>query len=217
MAMATRFSLLCLALCLAVQTTRAEKYFVGDDLGWTFTNDSSGLPVDYTAWASKYTFFKDDVLVFNYSATQQNIYTFDTYDGWQNCNFSKGFMLDNGNNGTSEWILTAEGHYEFASAMFCHQGQKFSIYAVDPQLLITQVTSGSTAPAPAPAAAIGPATAPLSSNSSTPTLAPPKPATPGLKPATPPPPPSASAPAIVTHVLMMVVACATVSVMHSFL
>ncbi|KAG6549949.1 hypothetical protein Mapa_008460 [Marchantia paleacea] len=216
MAMATRLIVVCLALCLAAQTARAKTYFVGDDLGWTFTNDSSGLPVDYAAWASKYIFFKDDVLVFNYSASQQNIYTFDTFDAWQNCNFSKGFMLDNGSNGTSQWVLTAEGHYEFASAMFCHQGQKFSLYAVDPQLLITQVTSGTGAPAPAPAPAIGPATAPLSSNSSTPTLAPPKPATPALKPATPPAP-SASAPAIVTQVLMMVVACATVSVMHSFL
>ncbi|KAL3686744.1 hypothetical protein R1sor_013053 [Riccia sorocarpa] len=214
MANANRLIAFCLVLCLVAQTAQATTYFVGGESGWAFMNTSSGLPSDYQAWADSITFMKDDVLVFNYTAGEDNLYIFDTYEGWMACNFSRGYMLDNGTAGSSEWVLNGEGHYEFASAMFCHQNQKFSLYAVDTQLLITQLTNGETdVPPQSPESAPSSAPSPTSSDVKAPTADSP---IPPLKPESPPSP-SASAPMMVAHVLMVVVACTTISAFNSFL
>ncbi|BBN07156.1 hypothetical protein MPTK1_4g01510 [Marchantia polymorpha subsp. ruderalis] len=128
---------LCLALCIAAPTVRAQAPVygktvkVGDSTGWTYINASTGQPADYEAWAKQQVFFVNDILEFNYEPNKQNLYSFDSFEGWTSCNLSAAQLLDNGTNGFSQWYLPFEGYYDFASGIYCSKGQKFRIYAVN--------------------------------------------------------------------------------------
>ncbi|KAG6549950.1 hypothetical protein Mapa_008461 [Marchantia paleacea] len=128
---------LCLALCIAARTVRAQvpvygkTVKVGDATGWTYINASSGQPADYEAWAKQQVFFVNDILEFNYEPNKQNLYSFDSFEGWTSCNLSAAQLLDSGTNGFSQWYLPFEGYYDFASGIYCSKGQKFRIYAVN--------------------------------------------------------------------------------------
>ncbi|KAL3686745.1 hypothetical protein R1sor_013054 [Riccia sorocarpa] len=151
-----------LFLCSAAAPVRAQIEYgktvkVGDEIGWTYINATSGKPADYQSWSKRYTFFVNDILEFSYTPGKQNLYSFDNFEGWTACNLSDALLLDNGTTGFSQWYLPYEGYYDFASGIYCEKGQKFRIYAVNASSIpFASAPTPATAQSPAPGPDIAP-------------------------------------------------------------
>ncbi|KAL2628620.1 hypothetical protein R1flu_013306 [Riccia fluitans] len=209
-----------LVLCIAAAPIRAQIVYgktvkVGEEIGWTYINTSSGKPADYQSWSKQYTFFVNDILEFSYTPSKQNLYSFDNYEGWTDCNLTEALQLDNGTSGFSQWYLPYEGYYDFASGIYCLKGQKFRIYARNASSVpFASAPTPSTAQAPAPGIAPSSelAPAPSSGGDLPPSIERPPTMTPPTSARMPDPAtPSASAPLPWTQIIYLLLAGFTAS------
>ncbi|KAM5547943.1 early nodulin-like protein 1 [Rosa sericea] len=72
---------------LMVHRAEAAEYVVGDDLGWTIPPHGAA---DYESWASDHSLTVDDILVFKFSAGEQD-FAFVSKEDFLTCNTANPF------------------------------------------------------------------------------------------------------------------------------
>ncbi|KAJ7518692.1 hypothetical protein O6H91_20G003800 [Diphasiastrum complanatum] len=102
-----------------IQCSSATQFVVGDSAGWS-------LSVNYTAWASKYTFRVGDSLLFNYRSDIHNVLSV-TGSDYTACSSSN--PVTTFKDGKSIISLTSAGskYYICGTPGHCGIGQKLSI------------------------------------------------------------------------------------------
>ncbi|KAJ7518969.1 hypothetical protein O6H91_20G017300 [Diphasiastrum complanatum] len=106
-----------------VKCSLAVQYVVGNEAGWTLPSFGH---VNYTTWASNYTFHAGDSLLFNYRSDLHNVLVVEAAD-YNSCapsnpiqTYSDGkTVIELPNPGQHNYVCGIPGH--------CDQGQKLSI------------------------------------------------------------------------------------------
>ncbi|KAF5785067.1 putative Phytocyanin domain, cupredoxin [Helianthus annuus] len=131
------FVLLMIDIGSSVMMVTGEVYKVGDSAGWTADSNSN-----YADWASSKTFHVDDVLLFEYNATKDNVILV-TLPDFRSCNTSAPLKMYN--SGNDSFTIKSGGHYFFTSNFsgHCQGGQKLDVRVLKP-------SSPPTTPPPSP-------------------------------------------------------------------
>ncbi|PWA57764.1 cupredoxin superfamily protein [Artemisia annua] len=114
-------TLLVIELSMSYMMVMGEVYKVGDSAGWDVNSN-----LDYQSWASSKTFRVDDVLLFEYNATNENVIEV-THSDFRSCNTSTPIKVFN--SGNDSFTIKAPGHYFFTSNLseHCKAGQKIDV------------------------------------------------------------------------------------------
>ncbi|XP_015087511.1 mavicyanin-like [Solanum pennellii] len=122
----------------------AAVYKIGDDAGWTFGSAN----VNYGVWAATKKFQIDDILVFVYDKTQNNVLRVSLSD-FHNCNAAN--PIRSYSSGNDSITIMGPGHYYYICGFpgHCQTGQKVDI-RVPKVVQPSDLPTGSPSPSPAP-------------------------------------------------------------------
>ncbi|KAJ4834537.1 hypothetical protein Tsubulata_013683 [Turnera subulata] len=140
-------------ILLPIKGALSEVYTVGDAEQW-----NSG--VNYGSWSQKYKFTVGDILVFQYTKAQHNVYEV-TEETYQSCDPSTGVVFAKYESGNDQVELNKAKKYWFMCNVdgHCLGGMRFTIDVKAPNGT-SNSTNGALAPEPEP-----PTTPPKSSAS----------------------------------------------------
>ncbi|KAM1046673.1 hypothetical protein ACFX2I_026066 [Malus domestica] len=128
-----------IAISVVLPTTEAALYTVGDELGWAIPPEAGY----YAAWASKHSFFVNDILVFNFTEGEEDL-AMVTKEDFDACNTSNPlFYFDEPP--TLKFLASDTFYFTSTFDGHCPRGQKVAIYIAP---------SSATPPCPSPTAAV---------------------------------------------------------------
>ncbi|KAL6274847.1 hypothetical protein ACE6H2_025539 [Prunus campanulata] len=111
------------ASVMMLPTAEAALYTVGDDLGWTIP---PGGAATYAAWAAKHSFVVKDILVFNFSAGEDDLAVV-TKEDFDACNTTDP-LYEFQEPVTLQFLASDTFYFTSTLAGHCSKGQKLAVY-----------------------------------------------------------------------------------------